>query len=586
MINLIQSYGEGSSDEEDQSTVEESKTSKEEEPAPAVSVDIKSKLNQINTCPYVDESHVKDFKLKNEFQSTINTDVSTKLNYNAKYDDLYAPALGPSHPLKDSSHLPRKNFLTGQVEPTAINDYHFETQRKTFHVHGIAYDPSDGATLKDKVVRGAASAEIGLSVASSSDNPDVKAYASSDPSSRKKRLKNDDPMDIDNYLGPWAPYENEEMVSKPTEEEQKEIEEFMSKKKRYTVNKEEKDFEEKSTLHIPDPYDYQGRSFLHPPQDLDVNLRADSVPHKCFLPKKVIHTYTGHTKALTAIRWFPKSAHLFLSAGMDAKIKLWEVYRDRRCILTYQGHRQAVRDICFNRRGDRFISAGYDRGLKLWDTETGQCIKRFQNRKVPFCVKFNNDEDKNHLFLSGMADKKILCWDTRTGQIVQEYDRHLGAINTITFVDNNRRFVSSSDDKSLRVWEWDIPVDIKYIADPGLHSMPAISASPNGKWLACQSMDNKIQGFACLNSFKLNSKKIFTGHMVAGYACAPDFSPDMSYLVSGDADGKVFIWDWKTTKLLTKFQAHENVCINVLWHPHETSKVLSAGWDNKIHLWD
>lgn len=165
--------------------------------------------------------------------------------------------------------------------------------------------------------------------------------------------------------------------------------------------------------------------------------------------------------------------------------------------------------------------------MKLWDTETGQCVKRFSNRKVAYSIKFNTDEERSHLFLSGMSDKKILCWDTRSGNIVQEYDRHLGAINTVTFVDNNRRFVSTSDDKSLRVWEWDIPVDVKYIADPTLHSMPAVTAAPNGKWLACQSMDNKIQAFACMNRFKLNSKKVFTGHMVAGYACSPDFSPDM-----------------------------------------------------------
>lgn len=49
----------------------------------------------------------------------------------------------------------------------------------------------------------------------------------------------------------------------------------------------------------------------------------------------------------------------------------------------------------------------------------------------------------------------------RSNEIVQEYDRHLGAVNTITFVDENRRFVSTSDDKSMRVWEWDIPVDMK-----------------------------------------------------------------------------------------------------------------------------
>lgn len=48
----------------------------------------------------------------------------------------------------------------------------------------------------------------------------------------------------------------------------------------------------------------------------------------------------------------------------------------------------------------------------------------------------------------------VVQWDIRSGEVVQEYDRHLGAVNTITFVDENRRFVSTSDDKSLRVWEW------------------------------------------------------------------------------------------------------------------------------------
>jgi WD40 repeat protein len=45
--------------------------------------------------------------------------------------------------------------------------------------------------------------------------------------------------------------------------------------------------------------------------------------------------------------------------------------------------------------------------------------------------------------------------------VLQEYNYHLGAVNTVTFIDDARRFVSSSDDKSLRVWEFGIPVQIK-----------------------------------------------------------------------------------------------------------------------------
>jgi WD40 repeat protein len=41
---------------------------------------------------------------------------------------------------------------------------------------------------------------------------------------------------------------------------------------------------------------------------------------------------------------------------------------------------------------------------------------------------------------------------------------HLGPVNTITFVEENRRMVTTSDDQSVRIWEWDVPVDTKSIA--------------------------------------------------------------------------------------------------------------------------
>ena len=79
-------------------------------------------------------------------------------------------------------------------------------------------------------------------------------------------------------------------------------------------------------------------------------------------------------------------------------------------------------------------------------------ISTFSTGKIPYVVRLNPDDNKRSILLAGMSDKKIVQWDMNTGQVMQEYDQHLRAVNTITFVDNNRRFVTSSDDKSLRVW--------------------------------------------------------------------------------------------------------------------------------------
>ncbi|WAR07695.1 PRP17-like protein [Mya arenaria] len=412
-------------------------------------------------------------------------DPKTKeVKYNPKYDELYAPQVGPTNPYKTRQATAIRNSLAGYVEDA--------------HVSRYAIDP----TVDSETTSG--TKMLGDSIALE-ENKGLTAFekAKKRPEDKRKRHLNDDPSNIEGFIGPWGKFVDEQTVMKPNEEEKAELDEILAKRAKT----------------VKDAYDYQGRSYLHVPQDVGVNLKSEYPPEKCFIPKKLIHTWAGHTKGVAQIRWFPKSAHLLLSASMDSKIKIWEVYNDRRCVRTYLGHKQAVRDINFNNSGTEFLSCAYDRYCKLWDTETGECKARFTSRKVAYCVKFHPEEDKQHLFVAGTSDKKIVCWDTRSGEIVQEYDRHLGAVNTITFVDQNRRFVSTSDDKSLRVWEWDIPVDF-------------------------------------------------------------------NYLISGDADGKLYIWDWKTTKLYSKFKAHDDVCIAAIWHPHETSKVATAGWDGVIKYWD
>uniref|UniRef100_A0A671X7T8 Pre-mRNA-processing factor 17 n=1 Tax=Sparus aurata TaxID=8175 RepID=A0A671X7T8_SPAAU len=448
-----------------------------------------------------------------------------EVSFNPTYETMFAPEFGPVNPFKSQQMAAPRNMLSGYAEPAHLNDFMFEQQRRTFSTYGYALDPSvDTHQVTTSGYIGA--------VDEAEKNKGLTVFESGHKKSEKrKKIKGGDAEEIDNFLGPWAKYIDEKDVAKPSEDEQKELDEITAKRQKKGRNEEEAPGEEKTILHVKDMYDYQGRSYLHVPQDVGINLRSAEAPDKCYLPKKQIHVWGGHTKVNSesaVVRLF--SAGLVLCRA-DSFIsfppQLWEVYGERRCIRTFIGHSKAVRDICYNNTGTQFLSAAYDRYLKLWDSETGQCISRFTNRKVPYCVKFNPDEDKQNLFVAGMSDKKIVQWDIRTGEVVQEYDRHLGAVNTITFVDENRRFVSTSDDKSLRVWEWDIPVDFKYIAEPSMHSMPAVTLSPNGKWLACQSMDNQILIFGAQNRFRLNKKKVFKGHMVAGYACQVDFSPDM-----------------------------------------------------------
>ncbi|GAB2220491.1 hypothetical protein Droror1_Dr00008145 [Drosera rotundifolia] len=514
--------------------------------------------------------------------------------FNPTYDQLWAPLHGPAHPYaKDGIAQGMRNHKLGFVEDAAIESFVFDDQYNTFHKYGYAADPAGREYVGD--------------VEALERNDGVGVYDMRQSEQKRRRLEKKKERDEEegdegdegevneevenpateewlrkNRKSPWAG-KKEVVQGELTKEQKKYAEEHARKKAEERGEKVEKPAEvvtDKSTFHGKEERDYQGRSWISPPKDVK------ATNDHCYIPKRLVHTWSGHTKGVSAIRFFPKYGHLLLSASMDTKIKIWDVYNSGKCMRTYMGHSKAVRDICFSNDGTKFLSAGYDKNIKYWDTETGKVISTFSTGKIPYVVKLNPDDDKQNILLAGMSDKKIVQWDMNTGQITQEYDQHLGAVNTITFVDNNRRFVTSSDDKSLRVWEFGIPVVIKYISEPHMHSMPSIAVHPNTNWLAAQSLDNQILIYGTRERFQLNKKKRFAGHIVAGYACQVNFSPDGRFVLSGDGEGRCWFWDWKSCKVFRTLKCHEGVCIGCEWHPLETSKVATCGWDGLIKYWD
>ncbi|KAL8740578.1 MAG: hypothetical protein Q9190_006743, partial [Brigantiaea leucoxantha] len=453
----------------------------------------------------------------------------TALTYNVPYEDLSRPAQGPSNPFKsdEGNALKRKNVLTGQAQETAMSDASFAAQQRTFQSLGYAKDPSaNGAYVGD------------LAKAQLHGGKDVIQMRPSKEQSeafRRKRQKKGDSSIVDGegaYKGPWAKYEDEDqtyeeeafLAAQELASDEEWIEEAIVPERSdplpKTATEYQSDLENTETteFHGESEYDYQGRTYMHVPQDLDIDLRKEAGTQRNYIPKKLIHTFRSHTKAINALRFFPDSGHLLLSASADTKLKLWDVYHSRSLLRTFSGHTKSITDTAFSPAGGlTFLSASYDRQMKLWDTETGTCVSRFTTGKTPHCIAFN--PSLPHEFLAGMSDKKIVQFDTRSPtSLIQEYDHHLAAINTLTFCDQNRRFISTSDDKSLRAWEYGIPVPIKFIAEPYMYALTRAAPHPNGKSVAFQSADNQIVVYASTDRFRQNRRKGFRGHNCAGSA--------------------------------------------------------------------
>lgn len=262
----------------------------------------------------------------------------TKLSYNMPYADLARPFQGPANPFKahgdvnEANTLKRKNVLTGFAEEAAISDATFNAQQRTFTSLGYAKDPANPHRLLGNID----SAQL-------HGGRDVVEYRPSKAETgaiRAKRFRKGDPgvLDGDNaYKGPWAGYKDDEqaLVDEATHAEsglasdEEYEDESVAPVSNPIIDKAGAEYldvntsgVEQTEFHGSQMYDYQGRTYMHVPQDLDVDMGKEVGSITNFIPKKLVHTWNGHTKPITALRFFPTSGHLLLSSGADSKIKV------------------------------------------------------------------------------------------------------------------------------------------------------------------------------------------------------------------------------------------------------------------------
>mmetsp|Transcript_32145 Transcript_32145/g.85599 ORF Transcript_32145/g.85599 Transcript_32145/m.85599 type:complete len:610 (+) Transcript_32145:1-1830(+) len=561
-------------------------------------------MPMINAAPEVDmlgTSIVQNFAIDPK---------SKRLLTNPTFAAMNKPLVGPTQVGETCLEEKFYNHKLGHVEKMRMNNLAFDKEYLTFHNYGYAANPSRDTRGKEVLESTQQKPQHGRGIwdkaptmaAASKRRKLARAAGAGATVPRGEGEEEEEDEDAEEYedgagvptdivargaAGQWGGFQDAGAVAKKIEEDVRlrEDEVARQREEERAVEGEERETKERVTslFHGNKETDYAGRSWI----ENKASLATKDVDDKqCFLPKKWLYTWSGHTMGVNQIRWFPESAHLLLSASMDGTVKIWDFQNQRKCLRTYMGHDQGVRDVNFTADGKRFYSVSYDKNIQYWDTETGQVIATFTNKKTNFCVAVHPDPSQQNVIITGCSNKKAVQWDSNTASIVQEYDEHMGAVNTVTFCEDGKRLLTTSDDKKIFVWEYGIPVVVKYIAEPTMHSVPAVALCPRKKMLIGQSMDNKIITYEAFGRFKFQGKRQFKGHLNAGYAITPGFSADGKWVMSGDLDGKLWFWDWQKMKNYRVLKAHDGVVMSCMWHPTMPSRVVSCGWDGTIKLWD
>lgn len=163
----------------------------------------------------------------------------------------------------------------------------------------------------------------------------------------------------------------------------------------------------------------------------------------------------------------------------SSKDTLMHVY-DRKTLTlrrVLRGHEGPVNAVGLE--NGRVVSASGDGKMMLWDVKTGKCIRVFEgHEKGLACIEFKARIRiqlyyicslmlQDGLILSGSNDCTIKLWRASTGECLHTFSGHTLLVRALCFDPRTGYIVSTSYDKSVRVWEWHGEAAENSVSQPG-----------------------------------------------------------------------------------------------------------------------
>jgi WD40 repeat protein len=228
---------------------------------------------------------------------------------------------------------------------------------------------------------------------------------------------------------------------------------------------------------------------------------------RAFLPQsgKLLYVINdAHKNGVTAMGVTSDCGRI-VSGGMEGEVRVWNIGRQTQTMdASLKEHRGRV--WCIKVKGDNSaaVSASSDGSCIVWDLTTKTRSLCVFEKTVFKSLVYHPDESQ---LLTTGSDRKIAYWDTFDGQAIRMLEgSDEGELCTLSISKTGSHFVSGSDDRLLKLWDYDEGV-CKYVG---------------------------------------------VGH--SGQITSAVISPDQTFIVSAGTEGSILIW---TMPAAVVMQCHE-----------------------------
>lgn len=190
--------------------------------------------------------------------------------------------------------------------------------------------------------------------------------------------------------------------------------------------------------------------------------------------------------------------------------------------------------VFFSKEGQFIVTASNYNVVVIWDARSGKQIMRFE-KNLEICHDKLRD---GHSVASLDWDHANQILDAEMLKEIKMSTEFTQRIRSLVFSNNGKYLISSSDGKTIRIWE--LEGMKKYYKINNLESVSVISYSPDGKYMVVAS--NEIIIIWSTEARKVFLRLVGHKHNVNSVS----FSPDGKRIVSSALYDTIIIWDAET----------------------------------------
>ncbi len=229
-----------------------------------------------------------------------------------------------------------------------------------------------------------------------------------------------------------------------------------------------------------------------------------------------------------------------------------------------------------NAQNPVIASAGEDGTVRLWD-KSGRQTKQLVAEGESFsAIAVSLDGQK---IIAGQRNGTVYLWDKSGKQLLKTWAAHGSYITTISFSKDGQTLATAGGEDGLaRIWTV-TGNKLGELKHPQIKKMLGVSLSPDGKFVATASDDNRAR------IWTVNGQEVrrLEGHQ--GWVTVVNFSPDGQSVATGSNDGSVKLWNAKTGDQLQDFRGHRGVVLTASFS-RDGKRLVSTGRDGFVRLWN